>query len=101
MWGLLRHAPRACRIAPQFFASDLKVRNALLGGVLNELLARLDLDGEFVPMYFTEENHGKLALNDRVIDAVDEILRIGTTFGLSKDPHAPVHRVSPEEKLDG
>jgi pimeloyl-ACP methyl ester carboxylesterase len=64
-------------------------------------LARLELKGEVVPMYFTEELHGNLASNDRVIGAVDEILRIGTTFGLSKDPNAPVHRVSPEEKLDG
>jgi len=64
-------------------------------------LARLDLDGAFVPMYFTEENHASLMFNDHVIGAVDEILRIGTTFGLSTDPNAPVHRVSPEEKLDG
>ena len=63
-------------------------------------LARLDLDGVTVPMYFIDEEHGNLTLNQRVLGAIDEILRLGTTFCLSKDPNTPVHRVSPEEKLN-
>jgi hypothetical protein len=60
-------------------------------------LARLELDGVPVPTYFVEEQHGTLMLNERVIGAIDEILRIGTAFGLSTDPNTPIRRVTPEE----
>ena len=70
-------------------------------GRVPHTLARLDLNGVSVPMYFAEEHHGNLTENGRVIGAIDEILRIGTTFGLSTDPNTPIDRVSPEEKLDG
>lgn len=58
------------------------------GYVTHDLCLLTGVDGRSVPTFYLEELHGNLVTNDRVLKALDDLLEIGQTTLLAREPSA-------------